>query len=377
MLGYCCSEQFKSVIEDSGNIINNNNCEPMYNKMLDSDSKNIFRTSAEIFSAINIGWSLGNTLDCYNYKSWTNDAETAWGNPVTTQEMISAVKDAGFNTVRIPVTWGEHIDHNNIITCEWLNRVKEVVDYAYNLNMFVIINMHHDDYIWLTADKSKYESDRLKFMKIWSQICESFKNYDDRLIFEGMNEPRTIGSKFEWCGGTDDERDIINRFAKDFIGIVRASGGNNSHRTLIVTSYAASAVDEAINNVVLPEAENICISLHYYAPWQFSNGDITKFTENGKIELDKKFAQLNEKFVRKGIQVIIGEFGCVASIDDSVRSDYYEYYISKAKSYGIKCVVWDNGIETGDAAYGIFNRNKLSWNETILSGIIKGAENHI
>lgn len=327
-----------------------------------------FRSADEIVSEINVGWNLGNTLDSYNTSKTGLATETGWGNPKTTKEMIQSVKNAGFNAIRIPITWGEHMN-GDTIDPEWLERAAEIVDYAYNEGMFVIINMHHDDAIWFEPDDSEYSADSAKLKAIWGQIAARFADYGDRLLFEGMNEPRTIGSTDEWMGGTAAERAVINKYEQDFVDTVRKSGGNNAERSLIITSYAASAETSAINDVVVPNNGNIIVSIHYYAPWQFSDGTSTVFDDAGKAELDAKFAELKKKFADKGTPVIIGEFGCVNAAPENVRTDYYNYYIKSAMSQGIKCFIWDNGISTGDQSFGIFNRSSLSWNEAILKAI--------
>lgn len=333
-----------------------------------------FRNSSEIVDDIKVGWNLGNTLESFNVKGKTGLAtETAWGNPKAKEELILKVKESGFNAVRIPVTWGEHMD-GDVIQTEWLDRVQEVVNYAYNNDMYVILNLHHDDAIWFNPTEDEYEDDSAKLKKIWEQISERFREYDDRLIFEGINEERTIGSENEWMGGTAEERTVVNKYLQDFVDTVRESGGNNSERTLIVTSYAASAEEVAMNNLKVPNDRHIIVSLHYYAPWKFAEGQTTEFGDTEKAELDSKFAVMKKKFIDKGIPLIIDEFGCVAKADDDTRSEYYRYYISTAKSYGIKCFVWDNGISSGESAYGLLNRNSLEWNEAILNGIIEGAE---
>lgn len=327
-----------------------------------------FRSANEIVSEINVGWNLGNTLDSYNTSKTGLATETGWGNPKTTKEMIQSVKNAGFNAIRIPITWGEHMN-GDTIDSEWLERAAEIVDYAYNEGMFVIINMHHDDYIWFEPTDSEYSADSAKLKAIWGQIAARFADYGDRLLFEGMNEPRTVGSTDEWMGGTAPERAVINKYEQDFVDTVRKSGGNNAERSLIITSYAASAETSAINDVVVPNNGNIIVSIHYYAPWQFSDGTSTVFDEAGKSELDAKFAELKKKFADKGTPVIIGEFGCVNAAPENVRTEYYNYYIKSAMSQGIKCFIWDNGISTGDQSFGIFNRSSLSWNEAILKAI--------
>ncbi len=331
------------------------------------------RSAKELVNAINVGWCLGNTLDCYDYSSWTTDAETAWGNVRTTKAMIDSVKAKGFNSIRIPVTWGEHMNGNTIDTA-WMKRVKEVVDYAYGNGMIVILNMHHDDYTWFVPNESQYAANSAKLCAIWTQISAEFKDYGDRLLFEGMNEPRTVGTSAEWNGGTAPERAVINKYEQDFVNTVRASGGNNSDRTLIVTTYAASAVDSAINDVVIPNDKNIILSLHYYAPWKFSVGESTAFGASEKAELDTKFSQLKSKFVDKGINVIIGEFGCVKAASDDVRAQYYEYYIKSAKANGLKCFIWDNGVLNGDDTYGLFDREKLTWNDTIINAVMNASK---
>lgn len=385
MLGYWWSEQPSATldsIEVKYSLGNGSSPAPAKNSELDKDdpvqsdktaeSTGNFRSPSEITEAINVGWNLGNTFDSYNTSKTGLSTETSWGNLKTTEEMIKDVKVAGFNAVRIPVTWGEHMD-GNVIQTEWLDRVQEVVDYAYNNDMFVILNMHHDDYIWFNPTDEEYQNDSQKLCAIWEQISERFRDYGDRLLFEGMNEPRTIESEKEWAGGTPEERAVINKYEQDFINTVRASGGNNSERTLIITSYAASAETVAIDDITIPDDKNIIVSVHYYAPWKFSEGIDSDFTDEGKTELDNKFAELRQKFIDKGTPVIIGEFGCVNATDIETRAEYYQYYISSAKANGIKCFVWDNGKASGESSFGIFNRGNLSWNEDILNGIVAGA----
>lgn len=332
-----------------------------------------FRSSEEIVKDIKVGWNLGNTLDSYNTIKTGTDSEIGWGNPRTTEDMILSVKNAGFNAVRIPVTWGEHMDGDKI-QISWMNRVQEVVDYTYNNDMYVILNIHHDDYLWLDPTDDEYAEDSAKLKKIWEQISDRFKDYGDRLIFEGMNEVRTIGSANEWIGGTPDERKIVNQYVRDFVDTVRASGGNNAARSLIVSTYGANAEEVSMNALAIPDDSHIIVSLHYYAPWMFSSGQSVIFGDAEKAELQAKFDVMKGKFIDRGYPLIIGEFGCVDGADNTVRAGYYETYISEAKARGIKCFVWDNGIMSGEESYGIFDRKNKTWNETILGGIMDGAK---
>ena len=340
---------------------------------ISTQNSNGFRSAREIVSEIKVGWNLGNTLDSYNTGKKGLQTELGWGNPRTTKEMIQSVKAAGFNAVRIPVTWAEHMD-KDVIQTEWLDRVQEVVDYAYDEGLFVVLNMHHDDYIWFDPQEASFEGDSARLKKIWTQIAERFGDYDDRLIFEGMNEPRTVGSTMEWLGGTKPERKTVNKYIRCFIDTIRESGGKNSDRTLIVTSYAASADSVALNDVIVPSSRNLIFSVHYYAPWGFVEGNEVAFTESGKGELDAKFAELRQKFIDNGTPVIIDEFGCVNASDSETRSSYYKYYISAAKEKGIKCFVWDNGKMGGESSFAIFNRGTLTWEGNILSAIMEAAE---
>ncbi len=318
-------------------------------------------TSAEIIADIRVGWNLGNTLDSYNTGS--SDTETGWGNPKTTKAMFEAVKAAGFNAVRIPVTWGEHMN-GNTIDADWMARVKEVVDYAYDCGLYVILNVHHDDYLWLTPTYANLESDKEKLTAIWQQISAEFADYDHHLLFEGMNEPRVVGSAEEWTGGTAESWDVINQLEAAFVETVRASSGKNTDRTLIVTSYAQSIEQSAVSAIQLPNDDHIVVSIHSYAPWNFcgsENSDNDWGTDADKAELDANFQYLDDMFVSKGIPVIIDEFGSVNKDNTSDRAAWYRYYISAAKSHGIKCFVWDNGIAYGDDPYALFNRNDCSW----------------
>ena len=346
---------------------------PAQNENISEEDSYGFMTSEQIVENINVGWNLGNSLESYNTGKTGLSSETGWGNIKTTKEIIDGIKNAGFNAIRIPVTWGEHMDGNTIQT-EWLDRVQEVVDYAYDDGMYVIINVHHDDYLWFKPQESEYDACKEKLCAIWEQISERFGNYGDRLLFEGMNEPRTVGSNNEWTGGTPEERAVVNKYAQDFVDTVRKSGGKNSERTLIVTTYGASAENDALNDFVMPKGKNIILNLHYYAPWKFADGSSTVFGESEKNELSAKFAQIKTKFIDNGISVIIDEFGCIAAADDAVRAEYFEYYISNAKMNGIKCFVWDNGVSVGKSSFGIVKRGSLQWNETILEGIMKGSQ---
>lgn len=345
------------------------------NKQPEEDKTEVTAGNAAAIAAdIRVGWNLGNTLDCYDVTWKVSSHETAWGNPVTTKEMIDTVKEAGFNAVRIPVAWTDHITDDGTIDSAWMDRVQEVVDYSMNNGLYTILNVHHDDYTWLNptyADEAKVTA---KFRKIWEQIAARFKDYDTKLLFEGMNEPRVVGSTYEWSGGTAEEREVINRLHQVFVDTVRASGGNNPARTLIVTTHAASITSGAVEGLVVPDDGNIIVSIHSYAPWKFTTLEFPAekdFNDAGKSELDKGFDYLYGTFCLKGIPVIIGEFGAENKDNAAERAEYYEYYIQAAAQRGIPCFIWDNGPED---SFGLLNRKTCTWyDQAIIDGIMRAA----
>ncbi len=354
---------------DSGTVENTVSSEIPTSEEVDAMS------SAEIVENITVGWNLGNSLDSYDTNS--SDTETGWGNPKTTKAMFEAVQDAGFNAVRIPVTWGEHMSDDGTIDVDWLARVQEVVDYAYDLGLYVILNVHHDDYLWLTPTADQLESDKATLTKIWEQICETFQDYDHRLLFEGMNEPRVIGSAEEWTGGTSESYEVLNELFQAFVDTVRASGGENETRTLIITSYAQSIEENAINGIVIPNDDYIALSFHSYAPWDFCGDDSDDAdwgTDADKAELDANFKYLADTFISQGIPVILDEFGAVNKNNTEDRVTWYRYYVTSAKENGIKCFVWDNGVATGTSSYGLLNRDDCTWYyPSIVNAIIEAA----
>ncbi|MBP0974290.1 MAG: cellulase family glycosylhydrolase, partial [Oscillospiraceae bacterium] len=230
------------------------------------------KQAAQIAADIRVGWNLGNTLDCYDDKAATKpeNLETYWGNVKTTKATIDTVKAKGFNAVRIPVTWGNHMDSDGTIDSAWMARVQEIVDYAIDNDMYVILNTHHEDALWMHPVYSEESTVTERFVRAWEQIAARFKDYDNKLLFEGLNEPRIHGTSSEWMGGTSEERSVINHMEEQFISTVRASGGNNAKRTLIITTHAASITDAAISGLTLPDDDNIIVSIHNYAPWKLT-----------------------------------------------------------------------------------------------------------
>lgn len=322
-----------------------------------------FESAKDLTAKMSVGWNLGNSLDAIG--SYDVSSETAWGNVKTTEKLITTVKKAGFNTVRIPVTWGSHMNANGTVSEAWLDRVQEVVDYAYNNDMYIILNVHHDNTTF-PLDKASEKETTKKYKALWKQIAERFKDYDEKLIFEGRNEPRTEGSAKEWTGGTKAEWEVLNRMYKTFVSTVRAGGGNNKTRFLMIAPYAATSTSyQAMTALEIPDDDRIIISVHSYAPGNLAlYGDVNfiTFNEDGKKEIDWVFDTINKAYTSKGIPVILGECGITNRNNDAERIKAYKYFLAAAKKYGIPCVVWDNGgTGAGNEKFGLINRTTYEW----------------
>ncbi|MGN1416191.1 MAG: cellulase family glycosylhydrolase [Oscillospiraceae bacterium] len=339
-------------------------------------------TAMELVDDMQVGFNLGNTLDAFSSSSIYDaglSSEICWGNPITTKKMITAVKKEGFNTIRIPVTWHNHLDSDYNISSDWMKRVKEVVDYAISNDMYVILNMHHDNAIYdlskAIESESGYNEVEKNYLKVWTQIADAFKDYDEHLIFESMNEPHIDGSAAQWNGGTAKERDAVNKLNAAFTKLIRSSGGNNNYRFLMLPGYAASSSDNALNAIKLPDDDRLIVSVHAYSPYNFAmNASGTKvFSQAEKNELDKFFKGLNDKFVSKGVPVVIGEMGATNKDNLSDRVEWTKYYVKGAKKYGITCIWWDNGaFGIGGEKFGIFDRNTCKFTfKDIADALIK------
>lgn len=323
-----------------------------------NEDMKITLTAAEIVSQMKVGWNLGNTLDSLGGEGV--GSETAWGNPVTTKEMIDEVSTAGFNVFRVPVSWGEHVDEDFNVDPAWMNRVQEVVDYGIDNGMFVILNTHHEE--WYMPDNDHVEEDLKHLEKLWTQIAEHFKNYGERLLFEGVNEPRLRSTNVEWVGNSES-REVINRYAETFVRAVRATGGNNADRSLFITPYAASSMNANLTALKVPEnAGNIIVSVHAYLPYDFALNTMGTafYTNDGSI--DNLMKDIKSIFLDKNIPVVITEFGVMNKGNLEERLRCVEDYLTAAKAINVPCVWWDNNAKVGAGEnFGLLNRNEGGW----------------
>jgi aryl-phospho-beta-D-glucosidase BglC (GH1 family) len=345
-------------------------------------------TAQQIAKQMKVGWNMGNTLEAIG-------GETAWGGVKTTQALIDSVKKDGFNTIRLPVAWFTHSDTiTSVIDEAWMARVKEVVDYCINDDIYVIINMHWDSG-WLekrvnSANESIVNN---RLYEYWTQIADNFKEYDEHLLFAGANEPNV-----EDAAGME----VLMSFHQTFIDAVRASGGNNSTRTLIIQgpSTDIDKTNKLMNSLPVDEIENrLMVEVHYYTPYQFclmsedatwgkmayywgkdfhSTTDVSRNATWGEeAELDRLFGLMKTKFVDKGIPVIVGEFGAYkrklsAPSDQELHNKSVEYFnkcvVKSALSKGMIPYYWDTN-------NGLFNRSKGTVLDTgLLNGLMQGAE---
>lgn len=331
-----------------------------------------------ILEGMGLGWNLGNSLDATGGSGL--DTETSWSNPKTTQALIDKVKSLGFNTVRVPVSWGKHVSGDNYtIDSAWLARVKEVVDYCYKNDMYVILNIHHDTKSSESASgagyyprSSAYSSSEKFVTSVWSQMAEYFKDYDYHLIFETLNEPRLIGTGYEWWfnkwsipSEVKDAIDCINKLNQKAVDTIRATGSNNRGRLIMCPGYDASIDGATVSGFKLPtdisgNKNRIAVSVHAYSPYNFAmnvgSGSTTTYTSSIKNELQDLFSTLKSNFRDKGIPVVIGEFGSTDKNNTAERVKWATDYTALAKKNNIPCVLWDNN------AFAVYNGNNIVLN---------------
>ena len=345
-------------------------------------------TATELVSFIGTGWNLGNTLDATGGGN-SLYSETSWGNPKTTKAMIDAVKKQGFNTVRVPVSWGNHTTGNNFtIDSKWLARVKEVVDYCIDNDMYVILNIHHDTSTQYYYPSSKYKTQSVKFVKsIWTQVAKYFKDYDQHLVFETLNEPRLVGTGDEWWFNVnypnDNVRDsisVINTLNQTAVDTIRAAGGKNTDRCIMVPGYGASIDGCTTSTFKLPNdstPNRLIVSVHAYTPYNFAlnaNGT-AEFKNNLKSEVDYLYSTIKSHFIDKGIPAIIGETSASNKNNASERLKWAQYYMGKSAEYGVPCMLWDNNVFNGSdkgECHGHLNRSTLKWyDKAFVDAVIK------
>jgi endoglucanase len=324
-------------------------------------------TATQIAGEMTIGWNVGNSLE-------VPDGETAWGNPKVTQKLIDTVHQAGFNTLRIPCAWNSHADQSTLkIDPAWLARVKEVVDYGYADGMYVVLNSHWDNG-WLEENPYYSAQDEVnqKQKAYWTQIADYFQDYDEHLLFAGTNEVH-----HGYDDPSSENVEVQQSYLQTFVDAVRATGGDNGSRTLIVQTYNTN-IWYGFDYFTMPNdtiANRLMVEVHHYDPYDF-----TLNTNNACIYwgspypgqsacswaqesyIDDLFSQVKAKWTSKGIPVIMGEYGAIkrTSLNDpnaiASREYWLKYNTKAARDNGVIPIYWDNGY-SGDNGLALFDRN--------------------
>lgn len=358
---------------------------------------------SQIVEAMGPGWNLGNQLE-----SVTDNVpeETNWGNPVITEKLIQSVKAAGFKSIRISVSYFAKIDDDKDYTIDskWLDRVQEVVDYCIKNDLYAVINIHGDGYntidgSWLLCNGKNQTEIKKKYKKVWKQIAERFKNYDEHLLFESMNE-EFDGSYSE---PNKEYYQNINDYNQIFVDTVRKTGDNNTKRWLIIPGWNTNIdytagdygfklpTDQYRDKSIDKEEQRIMISVHYYSPWDFCGGENGVITQWGNeaddpsktsTTCDETYMknQLNlmkTTFADKGYPVFIGEYGSIDKTSYDSENEYYRAYFARklcqlSRKNGCIPMYWDNGYN-GVHGFDLFDRTTCEVTQpVIIDAIMEG-----
>lgn len=352
----------------------------------DTGKKTFTATSAiDTVKDMKTGWNLGNTFDAIGRRDLSS--ETSWSQPKTTKPMIDGLAKSGIKTIRIPVSWSNHIiDDKYTIDPLWMKRVKEVVDWAISNDMYVILNTHHDNYEkngkmnyggGYYPTTANYEESSKFLCNVWAQISLAFNNgYDQHLIFETLNEPRPRGTSDEWNFNKNsalgkESAEIINKFNQDILDTIRASGGNNAKRFVSCPGLAASPNSALADAFEMPKDTapgKLIVSVHMYTPYNFAmeSPGLKSFTPIMGSEIATIFKKLNTKFIENGYPVIIGEYGATNKNNLEARVSWFHFFLKYSRMYGMTSCLWDNGVwlVTGNdysEHYGYYNRKEQKW----------------
>lgn len=351
-------------------------------------------TATEIASRIKLGWNLGNTLEAIG-------GETAWGNPKTTSQFIQLVKQSGFDAIRLPVSWNQYANQSTAkIDPAWLNRVREVVQYSVDAGLYVVVNIHWDEG-WLehnfTEAKKAEVNDKQR--AFWQQIATHLRDFDERVMFASANEPNVDNAS---------QMAVLESYHQTFVDAVRATGGKNAYRVLVVQGPRTDIelTDQLMRQLPVDTLPNrMMAELHFYTPYQFtlmsedadwgkqffywgrnfhSTTDTSRNATWGEEdEVDRLFGIVKQKFVNKGIPVILGEYcaqrrtgqlsGAALELHLASRAYFHRYVTQKALENGILPFYWDAG-GLDNFSSGIFNRNtKTVFDQQTLDALRLGA----
>ena len=332
-------------------------------------------TGENALSQMSPGWNLGNSLEAINGNggSFGVSQETLWGNPAADQQLMDSIRAAGFKSIRIPVAWSQYAAADNTIKPFWMKRVTEVVDAARKAGLYVMINVHWDGG-WLQPVQGNRIVANARLAAFWTQIATNFKDYDDHLLFAGTNE---IMVKDVYSAPTPENCSVQNSFNQTFVNAVRATGGNNASRWLVVQGYNTNIDNTLLCNTTLPAdsaPKKLMMEVHYYDPYDFTlntNGAIWQWGSIAKDAAhtqtwanedftDGQFQKMKSYFVDKGVPVILGEYGASVRTEydapGKYRTYWDQYVTQSAYKHGVVPMYWDNG-PTSNHSSGLFNRD--------------------
>ncbi len=323
------------------------------------------------------GINLGNTMEAI-------PAETSWGNPLPNKKFLDAVKKAGFRSIRIPLAWSQYSNSDNQISAKWMAHVTDVVKMASQAGLYVMINVHWDGG-WMEATAKKQAPSNAKLQKFWTQIATNFRDFDDHLLFAGTNE---VGVNGVYSPPTEQNALIQNQFNQVFVDAVRATGGRNAKRFLVVQAYNTD-IDNAVKfNLKLPVdkvKDRLMMEVHYYSPYNFTLNDKSNIWQWGRTATDPastetwaneaytdaQFQKVKSSFIDRGVPVILGEYACGMKQKfpgmDAYRKLWDAYITKSAFNHHVIPMYWDTG--------GLFNRSSgLSKDPDVIREIVAACK---
>ncbi|MGW3295885.1 cellulase family glycosylhydrolase [Streptomyces xiamenensis] len=318
-------------------------------------------SAADAVAAMQPGWNLGNTLDA------TGPDETSWGNPRVTREQLRAIRAQGFNSVRIPVTWSQHQGPAPAyaIDPDHLARVTEVVDWALEEDLYVLLNVHHDSWQWVMDMPAQREAVLARFTATWDQIAAAVRDAPERLLLESINEPF-----FEGSSGDVQNAELLHELNSVFVDRVRDTGGTNATRPLVLTTLHASPeqerVDELAETIEIIGDPQLVATVHFYGYWPFSVNVAggTRFDAVARQDLTDTFDRVHDVFTARGVPVIVGEYGLLGfdrstdTIQQGEKLKFFEFLGGYARQKQLTTMWWDNGQH--------FDRTALTWRDPAL-----------
>lgn len=333
----------------------------------ESAQKNKNKNMQSYVSAMQPGWNLGNTFDA------VGSDETAWGNPRVTKEFINQIADQGYKSIRIPITWGQRMGEGPDYTIDpaTMDRAQEVVDWSLDAGLYVMINLHHDSWMWVNTLGTNHDEVLARFQSAWVQIADRFSNHPNKLMFESINEPSFSNVD------KAQQFELLNELNTSFHEIVRDSGNKNVDRPLVLptlwTNASQDHLDQLTNTFTNLNDPNLIATVHYYGFWPFSVNvaGFTRFDDTTKNDIITTFDGVYNSLVANGIPVILGEYGLLGfdqntgTIEPGEKLKFFEFLLHYVQEKMITHMLWDNGQH--------FNRSTFQWNDQEFYNMMKAS----